>query len=565
MTTLLGQLLLWNKIITQEQLDEALEEQKRTKKKLGTILIEKGYVDEKTLNEFLSKQYGVESIDLNSIEIPREVIKKVPAQIAKKYVLIPVAIENGRLKIAISDPTNIFAIDEVRFITGMNVVPLFSNERAIMRAIDKYYGTSTELEEIAESLDEYSKDVDVLKEDEGEIDVDQLEKSAEEEPIVKLANTILSRAVQEGVSDVHIETYENDLRIRYRIDGKLKTVMTFAKSMAPKIVSRFKIMAKLNIAEKRLPQDGRIRIRSGGRDIDLRVSTLPTIYGEKVVMRILDRSNIRVELESLGFEANDLKRYLEAIRKPYGMILVTGPTGSGKTTTLYASLNKLNREDVNIMTVEDPVEYNIDGINQVHVKEDIGLTFANALRSFLRQDPDIIMVGEIRDTETAEIAIRAALTGHLVFSTIHTNDAPSTVMRLVDMGIERYLIASSLILVLAQRLVRKICPYCKKEVYVPPAALEEIGFSKEEAKTVKVYKGEGCDYCNDTGYKGRIALYEVMPISENLRRMILEDASTDELRAEAIKEGMSTLRMSGLKKIKEGITTIEEVMNVTFY
>jgi len=565
MTTLLGQLLLWNKIITQEQLDEALEEQKRTKKKLGTILIEKGYVDEKTLNEFLSKQYGVESVDLNSIEIPKEVIKKVPAQIAKKYVLIPVAIENGRLKVAISDPTNIFAIDEVRFITGMNVVPLFSNERAIMRAIDKYYGTSTELEEIAESLDEYSNDVDVLREDEGEIDVDQLEKSAEEEPIVKLANTILSRAVQEGVSDVHIETYENDLRIRYRIDGKLKTVMTFAKSMAPKLVSRFKIMAKLNIAEKRLPQDGRIRIRSGDKDIDLRVSTLPTIYGEKVVMRILDRSNIRVELESLGFEANDLKRYLEAIKKPYGMILVTGPTGSGKTTTLYASLNKLNREDVNIITVEDPVEYNIDGINQVHVREDIGLTFANALRSFLRQDPDIIMVGEIRDSETAEIAIRAALTGHLVFSTIHTNDAPSTVMRLVDMGIERYLIASSLILVLAQRLVRKICPYCKKEVYVPPAALEEIGFSKEEAKTVKVYKGQGCDYCNDTGYKGRIALYEVMPISEKLRMMILEGASADELRVEAIKEGMSTLRMSGLKKIKEGITTIEEVMNVTFY
>ena len=565
MTTLLGQLLLWNKIITQEQLDEALEEQKKTKKKLGTILIEKGYVDEKTLNEFLSKQYGVESVDLSSIEIPREVIKKVPAHIAKKYVLIPVAIENDKLKVAISDPTNIFAIDEVRFITGMNVVPLFSNERAIMRAIDKYYGTSTELEEIAESLDEYSKDVDVLSEEEGEIDVDQLEKSAEEEPIVKLANTILSRAVQEGVSDVHIETYENDLRIRYRIDGKLKTVMTFAKSMAPKLVSRFKIMAKLNIAEKRLPQDGRIRIRSGDKDIDLRVSTLPTIYGEKVVMRVLDRSNIRVELESLGFEANDLKRYLEAIKKPYGMILVTGPTGSGKTTTLYASLNKLNREDVNIITVEDPVEYNIDGINQVHVKEDIGLTFANALRSFLRQDPDIIMVGEIRDAETAEIAIRAALTGHLVFSTIHTNDAPSTVMRLVDMGIERYLIASSLILVLAQRLVRKICPYCKKDVYVPPAALEEIGFSKEEAKTVKVYKGQGCDYCNDTGYKGRIALYEVMPISEKLRRMILEGASTDELRAEAIKEGMSTLRMSGLKKIKEGITTIEEVMNVTFY
>ena len=565
MTTLLGQLLLWNKIITQEQLDEALEEQKKTKKKLGTILIEKGYVEEKILNDFLSKQYGVKSVDLSTIDIPRDVIKKVPANIAKKYVLMPVGVENGRLKVAISDPTNIFAIDEVRFVTGMNVIPLFSNERSIMRAIDKYYGTSTELEEIAESLDEFSKDIDVLKEGESEIDVDQLEKSAEEEPIVKLANTIISRAVQEGVSDIHVETYENDLRIRYRIDGKLGTVMTFAKSMAPKLISRFKIMSKLNIAEKRLPQDGRIRIKSGGKDIDLRVSTLPTVYGEKVVMRVLDRSSIRVELESLGFGSDDLKKYTSAIKKPYGMILVTGPTGSGKTTTLYASLNKLNREDVNIMTVEDPVEYNIEGINQVHVKEDIGLTFASALRSFLRQDPDIIMVGEIRDSETAEIAIRAALTGHLVFSTIHTNDAPSTVMRLADMGIERYLIASSLVLVLAQRLVRKICPYCKKEVYVPPSALEEIGFSKEEANNMKVYKGQGCDFCNDTGYKGRIALYEIMLISEKLRRMVLDGASTDEIREQAIKEGMSSLRMSGLRKIKEGITTIDEVMSVTFY
>ncbi len=565
MTTLLGQLLLWNKIINQKQLDEALEEQKKTKKKLGTILIEKGFVDEKTLNDFLSKQYGVDTVDLNSIEIPKDVIKKVPAQIARKYVLIPVAIEDGKLKIAISDPTNIFALDEVRFVTGMNVVPLFANEKSILRAIDKYYGTSTELEELADSLEEYSKDVDVLNDEESEIDVDQLEKSAEEEPIVKLANTILSKAVQSGVSDIHIETFEEELRIRYRIDGKLKTVMTFSKSMSPKLVSRFKIMAKLNIAEKRLPQDGRIRIRSGGKDIDLRVSTLPTVYGEKVVMRVLDRSSVRVELEYLGFEKFDLERYISAIKKPYGMIFVSGPTGSGKTTTLYASLNKLNREDVNIITVEDPVEYNIEGINQVQVKEDIGLTFSQALRSFLRQDPDIIMVGEVRDSETAEIATRAALTGHLVFSTIHTNDAPSTIMRLVDMGIERYLISSSLILVVAQRLVRKICPHCKKEIYVPPQALEEIGFSKEDAEKIKIFKGEGCEYCNDTGYRGRVALYEVMPVTDKIRRMILEGASTDELRSEAVKEGMSTLRMSGLKKIKEGITTIEEVMNVTFY
>ncbi|WP_029951950.1 type IV-A pilus assembly ATPase PilB [Hippea sp. KM1] len=564
MTTLLGQLLLWNNVITQQQLDEALEEQKRTKKKLGTILIEKGFVDEKTLNEFLSKQYGVDSIDLNSIEIPKDVIKKVPAQIAKKYTLIPVAIEKNKIKVAISDPTNIFALDEVRFVSGLNVVPLFSNERSILRAIDKYYGTSTELEEIADEIAEFSSEVNVIKEEEGQESVEDLEKSAEDEPIIKLANTILSRAVVSGASDIHIEPYENDLRIRYRIDGKLKTIMTFARTMAPKLTSRIKIMSKLNIAEKRLPQDGRIRIKVSGKDIDLRVSTLPTVHGEKVVMRILDRSNVRVELEKLGFEDSDLNRYLKAINKPYGMILVTGPTGSGKSTTLYASLNKINNEFVNIMTVEDPVEYNIDGINQVHVKEEIGLTFAAALRSFLRQDPDIIMVGEIRDSETAEIAIRAALTGHLVFSTLHTNDAPSTVMRLVDMGIERYLIASSLILVLAQRLVRKICPYCKKQLDVPPEALEEIGFSKEEAKTVKVYKGEGCDYCNETGYKGRVALYEVMPVSDKIKRMILEGASVEQIRKQAIEEGMSTLRMSGLKKIKEGVTTIEEVMNVTF-
>ncbi len=565
MTTLLGQLLLWNKIITQEQLDEALEEQRRTKKKLGTILIEKGFIDEKVLNDFLSRQYGVNSVDLSKIKIPKEVIKKVPGQIARKYILIPIGIEGNKLKIAISDPTNIFAIDEVRFITGMNVVPYFSNEGSILRAIDKYYGSSTELEEIADKIEEYSKDIDVIMEEEGDIDIDELEKSVEEEPIIKLANTILSRAVHSGASDVHLETYENDLRIRYRIDGKLKTIMTFSKSMAPKLVSRFKIMAKLNIAEKRLPQDGRIRIRSSGKDIDLRVSTLPTVFGEKVVMRILDRSSVKVNLETLGFEDEDLKKYMAAIHKPYGMILVSGPTGSGKTTTLYASLNKINKEDVNIITIEDPVEYNLEGINQVNVKEDIGLTFASALRSFLRQDPDIIMVGEIRDSETAEIAIRAALTGHLVFSTIHTNDAPSTIMRLVDMGIERYLISSSLVLVLAQRLVRKICSHCKTEVYVPPGALEEIGFSKEEAKNIKVYKGKGCDYCNDTGYKGRIALYEVLPITETIRRMILEGASVDDLRKQAVEEGMSTLRMSGLKKIKDGITTIEEVMNVTFY
>ncbi len=563
MTTLLGQLLLWNKIITQEQLEEALKEQKKTNKRLGTILIEKGFVSEEVLNEFLSKQYGVKAINLSEIEIPKEAIEKVPAQIARKYILIPIGIKGNKIEIAISDPTNIFAIDEVRFATGMNVVPFLSNESAILKAIDKYYGTSKELDTLIDSLAEVTSSINILS-DEEEENLEDLEEKSSEEPIIKLANTILSKAVEMGASDIHLEPYEKDFRIRYRVDGKLNEFMKLSKNIAPPLTSRFKIMAKLNIAEKRLPQDGRIRIRSGGKDIDLRVSTLPTVFGEKTVMRILDRSSVRVNLEELGFESADLNKYLKAIGAPYGMILVTGPTGSGKTTTLYASLNKINTQDINIMTAEDPVEYNIEGINQVQIKEEIGLTFAEALRSFLRQDPDVIMVGEIRDTETAEIAIRSALTGHLVFSTLHTNDAPSAIMRLADMGIERYLIASSLVLVLAQRLVRKICPFCKEEIKVPPIALEEVGFSKEDARSVKIYKGKGCDKCNNTGYKGRIALYEVMPISNTLREMILSEASVSALREQAIKEGMSTLRMSGLKKVKEGITTIEEVMNATF-
>jgi type IV pilus assembly protein PilB len=564
MTTLLGQLLLWNKIITQEQLDEALEEQKKSNRKLGSILVEKGFVDENVLNEFLSKQYGVESIDISSREIPPEVIEKIPSQIAKKYTLVPIAIKGNKIEVAISDPTNIFALDDVRFVTGLTVVPYLSNESAILKAIDKYYGESKELDTVLDFVAEVNENLDIVTEIDDDKDIKDLESESSEEPIIKLANTILIRSVNSGASDIHIEPYENDLRVRYRVDGKLKEFMKLHKSIAPALTSRFKIMSKLNIAEKRLPQDGRIRIKTAGKDIDLRVSTLPTIYGEKTVMRILDRSSVRVNLEDLGFEQKDLERYLKAINSPFGMILVTGPTGSGKTTTLYASLNKINKEDVNIMTAEDPVEYNMEGINQVHIKEDIGLTFAEALRSFLRQDPDIIMVGEVRDTETAEIAIRSALTGHLVFSTLHTNDAPSTIMRLVDMGIERYLISSSLVLVLAQRLTRRICPKCKKKIDVPPNALMELGFSEEDANSISVYKGEGCDYCNKTGYKGRVALYEVMPLSETIKNMILHEASVSEMRDQAIKEGMSTLRMSGLKKIKEGVTTIEEVMNVTF-
>ncbi len=564
MTTLLGQLLLWNNIITQEQLEEALKEQKKTNKKLGSILIEKGFVKEDVLNEFLSKQYGVEPINLSKVPIQKEAIEKIPAQLAKKYTLIPIAIKDNKLEIAISDPTNILAFDDLRFITGLNVQPYLSNESSIIKAIDKYYGTSKELDTIIDSLNEYETTLDIISDEEIEESIKNLEEESSEEPIIKLANTILLKSIKSQASDIHLEPYENDLRVRYRVDGKLMEFMKLSKSVAPAITSRFKIMAKLNIAEKRLPQDGRIRIKTGGKDIDLRVSTLPTVYGEKTVMRILDRSSVKVNLNDLGFEASDLEKYTKAIAAPYGMVLVTGPTGSGKTTTLYASLNRINKEDVNIMTAEDPVEYNIEGINQVHIKEEIGLTFAEALRSFLRQDPDVIMVGEIRDTETAEISIRSALTGHLVFSTVHTNDAPSTIMRLADMGIEKYLIASSLVLILAQRLVRRICPHCKAKIDVPPNALEEIGFNKEEAKTISVYKGKGCEHCNNTGYKGRIAIYEVMPISDKIKEMILHEASVNEIKQQAIKEGMSTLRMSGLKKIKEGVTTIEEVMNATF-
>jgi len=564
MTTLLGQLLLWNNIITQEQLEEALKEQKKTNKKLGSILIEKGFVKEDMLNEFLSKQYGVEPINLSKVNIQKEAIEKIPAQLAKKYMLIPIAIKGNKLEIAISDPTNILAFDDLRFITGLNIQPYLSNESSIIKAIDKYYGASKELDTIIDSINEYETSLDIISDEEIEESIKNLEEESSEEPIIKLANTILLKSIKSQASDIHLEPYENDLRVRYRVDGKLMEFMKLSKTIAPAVTSRFKIMAKLNIAEKRLPQDGRIRIKTGGKDIDLRVSTLPTVYGEKTVMRILDRSSVKVNLNDLGFEASDLEKYTKAITSPYGMVLVTGPTGSGKTTTLYASLNKINKEDVNIMTAEDPVEYNIEGINQVHIKEEIGLTFAEALRSFLRQDPDVIMVGEIRDTETAEISIRSALTGHLVFSTVHTNDASSTIMRLEDMGIEKYLIASSLVLILAQRLVRKICPHCKTKIDVPPNALEEIGFNKEEAKTISVYKGKGCEYCNNTGYKGRVAIYEVMPISDKIKDMILHEASVSEIKQQAIREGMSTLRMSGLKKIKEGVTTIEEVMNATF-
>jgi len=585
----LGELLVSANIITPDQLKEALELQKREGGRIGSKLIKLGFVTEEKIVNLLSKQYGVPAINLSEYNIDPNIIKLIPKDLAQKHLIIPVTRVGPNLTIAMADPTNVFAIDDVKFITGYNVEVVVASESAIIEAISKYYGASlvvsskgrepvstkqvkgtattpevniedfdlSDMDKIAETAIQVVEGGEEAQEGEFVEDVDA--------PIVKLANAILINAINQRASDIHIEPYENTLRVRYRVDGVMYTVQTLPTKIKNALTSRIKIMSKLDIAERRLPQDGRIKLKLGkDREIDFRVSTLPCLFGEKVVLRLLDKSNLQIDLTKLGFEPEQLKEFMDAISKPYGMILVTGPTGSGKTTTLYSALNHLNKTDVNIMTAEDPVEYNFMGINQVQIKEEIGLTFAAALRSFLRQDPDIIMVGEIRDFETAEIAVKAALTGHLVLSTLHTNDAPSTITRLLNMGIEPFLVSSSVILILAQRLCRKICQKCKTEEHVPPQALVKLGFSEEEAKTIKVFKGKGCPACNGKGYKGRIALYEVMTIKDEIKDLILEGASAGELKKAAIKLGMKTLRMSGLTKIKEGITTIEEVLRVTF-
>jgi len=585
----LGELLVSANIITPDQLKEALELQKREGGRIGSKLVKLGFVTEEKIVNFLSKQYGVPTINLSEYNIDPNIIKLVPRDLAQKHLIIPVTRVGPNLTIAMADPTNVFAIDDVKFITGYNVEVVVASESAIIEAISKYYGSAIAVPSFKEPLSQATKKtsepsevtIEDLTSEIGDLDkvaleaiqVIETEEEAQEgevikevdAPIVKLANSILLNAINQRASDIHIEPYENVLRVRYRVDGVMYTVQTLPTKIKNALTSRIKIMSKLDIAERRLPQDGRIKLKLGkDREIDFRVSTLPCLFGEKVVLRLLDKSNLQIDLTKLGFEPEQLQEFMDAISKPYGMILVTGPTGSGKTTTLYSALNHLNKTDVNIMTAEDPVEYNFMGINQVQIKEEIGLTFAQALRSFLRQDPDIIMVGEIRDFETAEIAVKAALTGHLVLSTLHTNDAPSTITRLLNMGIEPFLVSSSVILILAQRLCRRICQKCKTEEHVPPQALVKLGFSEEEAKTIKVFKGKGCPACNGKGYKGRIALYEVMPIKDEIKDLILEGASAGELKKAAIKLGMKTLRMSGLTKIKEGITTIEEVLRVTF-
>ncbi len=580
MASKLGELLVKEGIITPSQLEEALEYQKLHGGRLGSILIKLGFATEDQVTSILSRQYGYPYINLSKFELSPKVKEWVPAEIARKYMLVPVDRAGATLTVAMADPTNLYAIEELKFLTGLNIQPAVASESSIMEAIEKLYGSEHEIEVkeemediMGESMDELAdldleaEDLEMVEEEE-EADVRTLSREAEEKPVVRLVNLILREAINRGASDIHIEPYEKELRVRYRIDGVLHPVMTPPLRMKDGIVSRIKILSHLNIAEKRLPQDGRIKMKvktEEGRkkEVDMRVSILPTIFGEKVVIRILDRDQLRLDLTQLGFEPESLEKFQKAIKRPWGMILVTGPTGSGKTNTLYSALSTLNTPEVNIMTAEDPVEFNLYGINQVHIREDIGLTFASALRAFLRQDPNIILVGEIRDFETAEIAIKAALTGHLVLSTLHTNDAASAVTRLINMGIEPFLVATSVVAIVAQRLVRRLCNKCKEPAEVPPQVLIELGFTPEEAKSVTVYKPVGCKHCNNTGYKGRIGLFEVLEVTEEIQELILSGASSAEIRRKAIEEGMITLRRSGLEKIKQGITSIEEVVRET--
>jgi type IV pilus assembly protein PilB len=586
----IGELLLKEKRITAEQLQQALNHQKAGGGKLGYNLVKMGFVKDEEITSLLSKQYGVPSINLAQFDIDAAVIKLIPPETASKYQIVPLSRSGATLTIAMTDPTNVFAMDDIKFMTGYNVEPVVASETAVAEAIQKYYPSasgkspgapgaqpagggssalemaSRGLEELQNTLDSGAGDVEVLEELQ-EISAEALAKQGEDAPVVRLVNVVLMSAIQKGSSDIHIEPYEKELRVRYRIDGILYNIMSPPMKYRDAIVSRVKIMAKLDIAEKRLPQDGRIKIRfneSGSpKEIDFRVSVLPTLFGEKIVMRLLDKDKLMLDMTKLGFEPESLVKFETAIERPWGMVLVTGPTGSGKTNTLYSAISKINTPETNIMTAEDPVEFNLVGVNQVMVKENIGLNFAAALRSFLRQDPNIILVGEIRDFETAEIAVKAALTGHLVLSTLHTNDAPSTVNRLMNMGIEPFLVASSVHLICAQRLVRRICSNCKESAPLPPAALMQAGFAQDQIEGVQPMKGAGCEKCNQTGYKGRVGLYEVMEIAEELRELILVGASGLELRRKAIDEGMITLRQSGLRKVKDGMTTIEEVVRET--
>jgi type IV pilus assembly protein PilB len=600
MSAKLGEILVRENILTPQQLREALDYQREHGGRLGFNLVKLGLVSDDMVTAVLSRQYGVPSVNLDLFDVDASVIRLIPREVADKYSVLPLSRVGATLTLAMVDPTNVFAMDDIKFMTGLNIEPVVVSEAGVQEAIEEYYGGSREIELAsmveatlagsngnghahgngngfamaadAVSLaqldfdEEASEGVEVIDEDD-EIDVSSLARMSEDAPVVRLVNVLLVDALQRGASDIHIEPYEKEMRIRFRIDGVLYDVMHPPLRLRDALISRIKIMSKLDISEKRLPQDGRIKIklRSEGRsrELDFRVSTLPTLFGEKVVMRLLDKEKLMLDMTKLGFEPESLVKFKRNIERPYGMVLVTGPTGSGKTNTLYSALQSLNTTETNIMTAEDPVEFNLMGINQVQMKEQIGLNFAAALRSFLRQDPNIVLVGEIRDFETAEIAIKAALTGHLVLSTLHTNDAPSTISRLMNMGIEPFLVATSVNLIQAQRLIRRVCVECKEAVPTPAEALIEIGFTPDEAREVKIFKGRGCGKCNNTGYKGRVGLYEVMEITDDIRELILIGASALELRKRAIENGMLTLRASGLVKIRNGVTTIEEVVRET--
>jgi type IV pilus assembly protein PilB len=572
MSQRLGDLLVKEKVITPEQLEQATKLQKESHTRLASALVKLGFLSDEDVTNFLSRQYGVPAINLSYFEIDPAVVKLIPYETAKRYQILPLSRVGASLTIAMVDPTNVFAMDDIKFMTGFNIEPVVASESSIIAGIDKAYGTSKEeeLEQVMQSMNDMGEAADVeVQAEQQEVELKELEKAADEAPIVKLVNLVLTDAVKRGASDIHMEPYEKEFRVRFRIDGVLQLIMNPPLKLKDAITSRLKIMAKLDISEKRLPQDGRIMLKMqiGGKkkQLDFRVSTLPTLWGEKIVLRLLDKENLRLDMTKLGFEQESLDKFQKAILKPYGMVLVTGPTGSGKTNTLYSSISQLNQVDTNIMTAEDPVEFQLGGVNQVQMKEQIGLNFATALRAFLRQDPNIILVGEIRDFETAEIAIKAALTGHLVLSTLHTNGAPETITRLMNMGIEPFLVATSVHLICAQRLIRRICKDCSEPVEMPVQALIDEGFTPEEAKTVQIMKGKGCTTCNKTGYKGRTGLYEVMEVDDEIRELVLVGASALELKKKAIERGMITLRRSGLIKVAAGWTTLEEVARETIH
>ncbi|WP_433926038.1 type IV-A pilus assembly ATPase PilB [Sorangium cellulosum] len=560
-TNRLGELLVREKLISLQQLRQAQEEQRKTGQNLGYALAKLGYISDGEITSFLSTQYRVPAVALDEYEIDAEVSRLVSREVCEKHKIIPISRSGTALVVAMADPTNLHAIDDIKFLTGFNVEPVVASETGITEAIERAYNVGPSYDEV---LSEFGEEEVGFQVEADDVNVLELEKAAEGAPVVRLVNAILLNAIKKGASDIHVEPYEKKLRVRYRIDGVLMEEMQPPIKLKNAISSRLKIMSSLDIAERRLPQDGRIKLKMGrGREMDFRVSVLPTIWGEKIVLRLLDKSNLQLDMAKLGFDPKPLADFKWAIGQPWGMVLVTGPTGSGKTTTLYSALSELNQTGSNISTAEDPVEYNLHGINQVQMHDEIGLNFAMSLRSFLRQDPDIIMVGEIRDFETAEIAVKAALTGHLVLSTLHTNDAPSTISRLLNMGVEPFLITASVNLVLAQRLARKICPDCRVPLRMDARVLLDFGFTEQQVARADLVRGAGCKTCNGSGYKGRVALYEVMRFTDALKEMVLQGASTAELKAAAIKGGMLTLRMSGIEKVLAGVTTTEEVGRVT--